>query len=353
MSWTTRKPSWLWSRSPSERPARARLVGTALALVLSACAGGLLWQPFGSRNPLHPFPHEVHVALKDKLDCESCHDLEEDGIPFPPKPLCVSCHKKKEEGEAPTPLEAALASVQRIEWTQHSGYFDLIFDHESHAEYSEATCDDCHPKSSRTRVITAHQAAAKPLCMDCHERKHATTRCESCHKEIRRNLAPPDHDEIGFLARHGRGLDLALPGDREAICLLCHEDDSCTSCHATMLPQDHGTFFRLRGHGFQAEMDRDRCLVCHEDDSCSRCHASTLPQNHRASFGSPANRHCLGCHEPFQDMGCRVCHTGAPSHALALPVPPPPHPGPESDCSSCHFVIPHPDNGDPCTICHR
>ena len=55
-------------------------------------------------------------------------------------------------------------------------------------------------------------------------------------------------------------------------CSLCHQPSECTDCHSVELPESHDNFFRRRGHGLIASMDRQSCATCHDSDSCDRCH---------------------------------------------------------------------------------
>jgi hypothetical protein len=124
-------------------------------------------------------------------------------------------------------------------------------------------------------------------------------------------------------------------------CSLCHTESTCTTCHQESPPENHNNFWRIRGHGIAAQMDRGNCATCHRADSCDRCHAEVLPQNHGGRF-------------PLQSNGCIVCHKGTPSHALATPLPPSHNPG--MNCRQCHGVdqpLPHVDNGANCTMCHQ
>jgi hypothetical protein len=103
-----------------------------------------------------------------------------------------------------------------------------------------------------------------------------------------------------------------------------------------------------------AAMDRDNCMVCHRADSCVRCHEEVLPLNHTGMWGSPKDTHCFSCHFPLKSTSCFVCHKSTPSHSDATPLPA--NHSPASDCRACHGMdarLPHVDNGDDCTICHK
>ena len=96
------------------------------------------------------------------------------------------------------------------------------------------------------------------------------------------------------------------------------------------------------------------CMTCHDADSCRRCHEELRPQSHAGMWGEPLDRHCLSCHEPLRSSSCGVCHSGTPSHEEATPLPPDHNPG--MNCRMCHGngqPLPHVDNGQTCTSCHR
>ena len=60
-------------------------------------------------------------------------------------------------------------------------------------------------------------------------------------------------------------------------CSLCHTESTCAACHQDTPPDNHNNFWRLRGHGVQARVDRDSCATCHRTDFCDRCHFETRP----------------------------------------------------------------------------
>jgi hypothetical protein len=145
----------------------------------------------------------------------------------------------------------------------------------------------------------------------------------------------PDSHMGNWVENHGTAaqLDMNEPGTTGKSCLTCHERNDCITCHNTRPPRDHTNFWRTRGHGFTAEVNRERCLLCHRQDYCVRCHNETAPRSHVATWRAT---HCGLCHfasglRPADS--CGVCHRVAP-HTSA----PTPHPaiGAQTDCSLCH-----------------
>jgi hypothetical protein len=236
---------------------------------------------------------------------------------------------------------------------------EVIFSHQSHVARGQE-CTACHTGIETNERIGHESRMSMDACTACHAKsstsdkasKAAPDECATCHKEIRKDREPHSHLQ-SWKQLHGqvvRGGSEEL-GDR---CSLCHTESTCTTCHMSTPPQSHDNFWRIRGHGVAAEIDRTSCAVCHRPDSCERCHADTLPLSHAGMWGTPRDTHCSVCHFPLQSDACVVCHKGTPSHALATPMPPTHNPG--MNCRQCHGVtqpMPHVDNGSTCTMCHH
>jgi hypothetical protein len=189
-------------------------------------------------------------------------------------------------------------------------------------------------------------------CTECHASTKTSNACGTCHREIRQDAAPQSHAHT-WTKMHGQAVRWPT-GDMNDRCSLCHTESTCATCHSEQAPDNHNNFWRIKGHGIAAEMDRAGCGVCHRSDTCSRCHADTMPLSHTGSFGAPHDTHCLSCHFPLADNGCVICHKGTPSHAMATPMPSWHNPG--MNCRQCHGVtqaLPHVDDGSSCTMCHH
>jgi hypothetical protein len=178
-------------------------------------------------------------------------------------------------------------------------------------------------------------------CDRCHREQKVANECATCHRTLRTDVAPSTH-AFQWKKVHGataRRHGLATVDD----CSMCHQESSCAQCHAAEAPDNHGDYFRRRGHGLFARMDRQNCAACHRADSC-----------HNGSFGGSTNNHCVGCHLPVQANECVTCHKGTPSHDLAPPKPP--SHGIGMNCRQCHGIgqaLMHVDNGADCAMCHR
>jgi len=333
----------------------APLLGLLAFLYLGGCilVGALVQED----RPL-AFDHRIHTV--QGLECADCHghwdDEEDPGMPRAAQ--CALCHAKL---DAEKPLELRVASLFEGDAFRaaHAGRQseEILFSHQAHATRGEA-CDTCHADVLAAEGSLADRGPALRMSMDTCLACHASSagpreaECSACHVEIRAGVAPPSH-RANWKRYHGGQVRGRSP-ERSDQCVLCHKPSECTTCHQIELPENHNNYWRRRGHGLTASMDRDSCVTCHDSDSCQRCHDDIRPLSHVGGWGEPNDRHCLACHEPLRGTSCRVCHAATPSHDLATPLPP--DHTPSMNCRGCHGngqPLPHVDNGETCTTCHR
>lgn len=329
----------------------------SLGLALSSLAGCILSWPFRETDPRGlaiSFSHRIHI--EEDLYCEDCHqgaeDADEAGMPGG-LGACNLCHG---EIDADKPDERRLHVYLRPDgtpwWSSVTRLSDdVIFSHRAHYE-AEKECEECHHGMETSDAVDPGVRVTKDECYACHTEQ--ATDCEYCHKEIRKDWAPPSHRR-DWMRQHGIIVRNAMHEDPSERCGLCHQQNDCDSCHRIEEPRNHTNYWRLRGHGVAAAMDRERCATCHQTDICQRCHSSTRPRDHVPTFGSTMNTHCLKCHAPVSSERCGTCHTGTPSHAFGTPKPAWHTPG--MNCRQCHgpglgAPMPHVDNGDDCNQCH-
>lgn len=307
------------------------------------------------------FPHDVHVE-DEEIECSVCHKgaLKEDKAGMPDLDSCMKCHKGL---DAKKPEAKRVSNFDKNGVAQFSNFThiteDVKFSHKRHVD-AKVQCGSCHKGIEKSKKVTAAVRVTMKDCMDCHAkqkvgvRDNAKDSCLVCHTYITREWKPANHQD-NWKELHGREAGFVAKGST-ASCDLCHTQQSCTKCHREEAPKNHTDYWRLRGHGVMAEMDRS-CKVCHTEDFCVRCHRTTAPQNHRGDFET---NHCTSCHFPLRDNTCFVCHKGTPSHNAAAPTVPNTH-APTlispTDCqsSTCHggLLAPHPDAGTDCLNCHR
>jgi hypothetical protein len=342
-------------RGPSRR-GLARLAGVLALLTLAGC---ILVGTLDPGEKPFAFSHSLHMA-QSGLECNDCHsrweDEEDPGMPRAAQ--CALCHA---ELDSTKPPERQVATLFGEEGYRAAGAVrqsaEIVFSHQSHATRAQ-DCNACHADVARDDGELASRGESMRMSMDdcltCHEgiAGPAQADCAACHVEIRAGLAPPSH-RANWKRYHG-GVVRGRSEERSDMCALCHKPSECATCHSIELPENHNNYWRRRGHGLTASMDRDGCKTCHDEDSCNRCHEEIRPVSHTASWGEPTDRHCLSCHEPLRSTTCNVCHKSTPSHDTATPLPP--DHTPAMNCRQCHGngqPLPHVDNGQTCTSCHQ
>jgi len=319
---------------------------------LLAATGCVLFGGGSGTQPL-AFSHKIHVD-QEGMDCTDCHagveTSDEPGMPA--LAGCNLCHQQIDADKPPERGAAARYDGARYRTTAASALpGEVRFSHQQHVAKVQE-CNACHAGIATSEAVGASVAVTKAACLACHERRGVDGACATCHLEVRSDRPPRTHTGL-WLRQHGS----TVRGESQAIvdrCEMCHDDGGCQACHRSEPPASHNNFFRRRGHGLLARMDRDGCAVCHRPDSCDSCHRQVLPANHTGSFGGQRSTHCVSCHLPLESTDCATCHRSTPSHALAAPLPP----GhvPSMNCRQCHGLtapLPHVDKGDQCTACHR
>lgn len=306
----------------------------------------------GSRGPV--FPHAKHI---EEMDCTTCHDgAEERGdAGFPPNEKgCMLCHEDIDEGKPFEKTVAAFLVDGKPRWLSRKSPYggEIKFEHSKHFD-AEVECAACHKPVMTDTGHGLRIRGGKATCKECHAKTEGGTDCAVCHKVLRKDQKPPNHN-AGWERRHGFESDRMIEGTGQTTCAQCHRQQTCTKCHQTQKPRSHTNFWRLQGHAMMVSLDRSRCATCHRSDFCNRCHQNTAPRSHNAMWGSPQDTHCYACHFPLQGNGCFTCHKGTPSHNTAPPLPA--NHLPTMNCRQCHGLtapLMHPDNGSLCVACHK
>ena len=133
------------------------------------------------------FNHKAHI--KADIDCSTCHEKAADGpaATLPPLRVCVKCHKEV-QGKDPKLEEAimdAVAKKQEIAWVQVNQVAGHVyFSHRAHVAFAEMECDVCHGdmKSQEQPVSVPNVATSMASCIECHQKKGASTDCLTCHQ---------------------------------------------------------------------------------------------------------------------------------------------------------------------------
>ena len=298
------------------------------------------------------FSHKLHVEAEE-LECLDCHTgyEDEDVAGLPRLKACMLCHEDFDEEAEPAARAAAFYEDGKYRVARENMLdLEVKFSHLAHVTDEEG-CLSCHDAVVSSDEVRPWMDVSMGQCVECHVEEAQPMGCDSCHEEIRDDVAPRTHD--GPWDRF-HGLDVRnTSGETIDQCDICHEESTCVTCHEETMPQNHNNYWRRRAHGLTARMDRENCAACHQPDYCDRCHETIEPQSHNGLWGSSRNTHCYGCHlTGGGEQSCDMCHVdGAPSHALA-PLQPIGH-NPASDCRECHMIISHVDNGDNCNLCHK
>ena len=328
-----------------------RLRTPSVLLAALAAAGCALVSVFGGSSP-YGFDHAVHA--KEGLECADCHATwnTDDAPGMPGKGGCMLCHEELDKKKPPERRVDRLYDGETYKAAHVSRLADeVIFSHKQHAT-KPIECVSCHVGIDTNQRVDSSLAVDMRDCETCHKQQQVANECATCHQTLRTSVAPGTH-AFQWKKAHGaiaRSQDAATAND----CRMCHEESGCKQCHEAEAPDNHGDYFRRRGHGLHARMDRQNCAACHRADSCDACHQDTRPVSHSGAFGGSRNNHCVGCHLPLQTNECITCHKGTPSHDLAPTVPSSHAPG--MNCRQCHGAgqaLMHIDNGADCAMCHR
>ncbi|HTL51597.1 MAG TPA: cytochrome c3 family protein [Planctomycetota bacterium] len=303
------------------------------------------------------FSHAIHLT-KAAATCDQCHTdaKSADGIGMPSPAKCVLCHNPKDKEIAAKYLKPFVIEGKMPTWTNATAISkDVKFSHKKHTD-KKVDCKECHTGIETSAAVSLDLRVNMKQCMTCHEDRSVSNSCETCHTAIRQTTPPVNH-KINWQTAHGP-MSRFHNDEAQNQCSLCHTESSCNACHQSTTPKTHNEFWKQRGHGVSASIDREACQTCHKEDSCQRCHENTAPRTHSAAWMAPRDTHCLSCHEPLNrgTDSCAVCHTGTPSHNLAANKPA--WHTPAMNCRQCHGPglsqpLPHADNGDNCNACHH
>jgi hypothetical protein len=228
------------------------------------------------------------IAAEEWMDVEVKHAPEKEGFKFDHTAFaddydsCVTCHSG---------VTGSNQSTDNLRGTH-----ETLFPGLRKAGLDTNNCALCHSDMNKNVPPASHMqpnfrqahggmyAADPNLCMTCHTQNQ----CDTCHQ----NTQPQSHFKPEWVHAHGK-----VGVINEQACLMCHTEQACQTCHQQMMPKDHTNFFRRRSHGKIASWDRERCLVCHKQDYCEACHIGSAPIAFAAPFHTPGAP-CLQCHSP-------------------------------------------------------
>lgn len=300
------------------------------------------------------FSHRIH----ESVDCESCHSKVPEATSMnvrllPTKDNCAGCHDVNDAETCNT------CHYEDIQETLIQKKSDLIFNHKKHLELGKK-CVDCHQGLNEVDYSFQSQNVNPGMatCYSCHnDKKEVTNACENCHTTTA-GLIPADHKKTDYIKLHK-----FIASKPDANCIMCHDNNSCESCHVgtkmmteSNAPNDfykpfvpdnfidgtkqqqitrvHDLNYRFT-HGIDLKGKNSQCQTCHEVETfCVDCHTASggdislggvMPSSHLSpNFlkfpGTDGGEHaklarrdierCISCHDiQGEDPVCITCHS--------------------------------------------
>lgn len=260
----------------------------------------------------------AEAKAKASKACLECHQL-----PNLPNTLLVKASLGLVKQPAPT--SEFFDRFQTLQRPIESSYEDVMF---SHTEHEDSKCQTCHAEIFKKVEATKTFTRTMEGCIGCHTAEGIGTSCDTCHRTTRQDIAPPSHTALW---RETHGAEARRDGQP---CTYCHGASTgvqqvgvetgtrqvaagadCESCHKLERPRSHTLRWDQELHGRAAIANRERCEVCHEQDSCTSCH-NQKPFSHFAianfergghiTMARRDQRACFVCHQ-FGDF-CADCH---------------------------------------------
>jgi len=131
-----------------------------------------------------PFDHTIHAG-KYEIPCIDCHAYADKsavaGLPSGRK--CMGCHKFIDKDKPGVQrLASRFAAGESLEWQRVFYLPDYIyFSHRMHIR-ADVACADCHGDVAAMKTVTQDRPFTMGRCLTCHEQRHASRDCITCHK---------------------------------------------------------------------------------------------------------------------------------------------------------------------------
>jgi len=130
-----------------------------------------------------PFSHKTHSA--QNIECGVCHSNPDPGesMAFPDSTLCMACHQTVAVAKLAIKKLARFSQSKRpIPWVRVYSVPAFVFwSHRTHLDAAQL-CADCHGNVSQMDVLQATNVTTMDGCVQCHEKKDASTGCVICHE---------------------------------------------------------------------------------------------------------------------------------------------------------------------------
>jgi hypothetical protein len=154
------------------------------------------------------FDHRKHAAGPDGIKCETCHRYSSATTGtfagLPQVDTCMDCHtivkrmspaklakkpelaKLKRFAVAAAKVRGAVkAAASHIRWRRvYTQPNYVFFSHRRHTAVAKLACAECHGdvRNMSEPVLRATVNQSMDWCLNCHQQRHASQDCISCHK---------------------------------------------------------------------------------------------------------------------------------------------------------------------------
>jgi len=309
-----------------------------------------------AERPAVLFDHARHTAALGMQHCTPCHSADHRGRPLPRlagtddledidaareayHAVCLDCHERRlSDGERSGPVTCGECHLRQA--LPASGRSPIHLDRSLHARHviaEQDRCESCHHVYSEKARKLVSGKGRESACADCHGTRDVD-RVPSLRNAVHLSCVGCHLERAGF-------------GESGPVrCAGCHDAETrkaierLSEIPRLMRGQPDLIWIQARGDATaravyfdheRHESVSDRCSVCHHQTlkPCGECHTLlgdpggngvTLSQAHHSTT---SERSCIGCHR---------------ARAMS-----------DSDCASCHHLLPSSRAGTACRVCHR
>jgi hypothetical protein len=168
-------------------PWKAKIGLTLMVVLLGGITTyGLLRTVFAPAPPEQPiaFSHKLHAGEK-QIDCQYCHAAARRSISagLPSVERCWGCHQSIASRRPETrKLADYWEKKQSIPWLRIHRLPDFAyFSHKRHVA-ADVKCQECHGPVESMEVVYQYASLEMGWCLECHQQRHASLDCATCHK---------------------------------------------------------------------------------------------------------------------------------------------------------------------------
>lgn len=159
-----------------------------LAVLLIICIQQVWARAFRPRPVKQPFVFDHSKHIKKDWTCLACHPGADTqrvaGAPSTKE--CADCHASENVDKPLTKKVAEMVERhEEIPWIQIYRLPDYVhFSHRRHVDSGTLDCQVCHGdmKNRATPVDQQSVPVSMQRCIDCHQKRHVSTDCLTCHK---------------------------------------------------------------------------------------------------------------------------------------------------------------------------